>query len=91
MNDLPGLVSCKLSQLTGFPEGKIKNNPIPTAMQQEQTVKNEQIGSDRQQRERESYLSRVAACLSRIRRKKPGQGLSAATVKQMQSTEVMVT
>jgi hypothetical protein len=25
--------------MTGFPEGKIKNNPIPTAMQQAQTKK----------------------------------------------------
>ena len=91
MNDLPGLLSFKLSQMTGFPEGKIKNNPIPTAMQQAQTVKNEQIGSDRRERERECYLSRVAACLSRMRRKKTGQGLAAATVEQMQSPEVMVT
>lgn len=91
MNDLPRLVSFKLSQMTGFPEGKINNNPIPTAMQQEQTVKNERIGSDERERERECYLSRVAACLSRMRRKKPGQGLAAATVEQMQSPEVMVT
>ena len=91
MNDLPDLVSCKLSQMTGFPEGKIKNNSIPTAIQQEQTVKNEQIGSDRRQRERASYLSTVVACLSRIRGKKPGQVFAAATVKQMQSPEVMVT
>lgn len=54
MNDLPRLLSFKLSQMTGFPEGKIKNNPIPTAMQQAQTVKNEQIGSDRREREREN-------------------------------------
>ena len=54
MNDLPRLVSFKLSQMTGFPEGKINNNPIPTAMQQEQTVKNERIGSDEREREREN-------------------------------------
>jgi hypothetical protein len=39
VNDLPRLLSFKLSQMTGFPEGKIKNNPIPTAMQQAQTKK----------------------------------------------------
>lgn len=39
---------CKLSQITGFPKGQIKNNTIPTTIEQEQPVKNEQIGSDRQ-------------------------------------------
>ena len=57
-------------------------------MQQEQTVKNEQISSSRQ--ERECCLSRVAAYLSRMRRKQAGQVLEAATIEQMQSPEVIV-
>lgn len=58
-------------------------------MQQEQTVKYEQISSDRQ--DRVFCLSRVAACLSRMRGKKAGRVLKAATIEQMQSPEVIVT
>lgn len=57
-------------------------------MQQEQTVKNEQKGSDRQ--ERECSLSGKAACLSRRKGKKGGQVLETATIERMQGPEVMV-